>query len=105
MSMPFADSVNGARTLPFTGQTQSTSSLSVPGDLSGSEGADVGGGVGTGTGATSGVVGGATGGAMATVGPPGSGDESCASARSENGTFWPRGSTFAFGVFASGRAS
>src|SRR5262245_46829866 len=113
MSMPFEASVNGASTLPFTGHIQSTSSRSVP-LLSGSTLAD-----GAGAGAGTGVVG-VGGGVVPGVGPgpgagtgagTGAGDAApasafnCASARSEYGIFCPRGSTFAVGVFASGRAS
>src|SRR5258706_3306524 len=100
MSMPLLASLNAARTLPFAGQIQSTSSPSVPGVARSGSG-------GTG-------VAGALGGAVATMGggaSPAKGDcpDSaafiCDRARSENGTLDTRGSTFTVGVFASGRAS
>src|SRR5262249_30980150 len=108
----------GASTLPLTGHIQSTSSRSVPA-LSGAAGVDPGGAVGAeATGPGAGVAGtAAPGGVAAGVGdgvgvggvPPGGGvvasAERAASARSVYGTFWPRGSTFTVGVFASGRAS
>src|SRR5258705_13449858 len=99
MSMPLLASLKDARTFPFAGHIQSTSSPSGPGEAFSGPG---GGGAG------------AVGGAVATMGggaSPASGEAAdsaafiCDRARSENGTLDARGSTFAVVVFASGRAS
>src|SRR5204862_3478185 len=97
MSMPLLASVNDASTLPLAGHIQSTSSLSVPADFSGSA-AGVGGGSGG-----AGSIG--CGAGPVTAGPPASGTPICVSARSENGTLVARGSTLVAGVLASGRGS
>src|SRR5258708_24344896 len=91
MSIPLLASVNPASTLPFAGQIQSMSSPSGTAGF----GASTGGGGGAGISASGG------GGAGAAP----SGAPNCAIALSEYGTFWPRGSTFALAVLASGRAS
>src|SRR5580765_900288 len=97
MSMPLLASLNAARTLPFAGQIQSTSSPSVPGEaFSGS------GGIGALGGAVATIAGGAS---PARGDGPDSAAFICDRARSENGTLEARGSTFAVGVFASGRDS
>ena len=93
--MPLLTSLKGESTFPLAGHIQSTSSPSVPADFSGSAAGGRGGGA-TSTGAGAGPV---------TAAPPASAAPICASALSEKGTLVARGSTLAFGVLASGRAS
>src|SRR5689334_12395105 len=101
MSMPLVASLKGASTRPFTGQVQSTSSLSVPLAFSGAGEGVAGAGADTGGAPGDRETG---GGASAARGEaPDSAAFICASARSENGTFDARGSTFAVCVLASGR--
>ena len=93
--------------MPFAGHIQSTSSLSVPADFSGSGVGEGPVGATAGGGTTAGVVGvtegtGVSGGVAPTGDPPESGALICANARSENGTFVARGSTFEAVVLASG---
>src|SRR6185312_14293152 len=105
MSIPLEASVKGATTLPFTGHIQSRSSLSVPAAFGGSgAGAGAGGGTGTAAGPGPGVAGGDSGAPAASGEPPASA-ESCARARSENGTFVARGSTLVPVELEIGRAS
>src|SRR5688572_5133249 len=99
MSTPFELSVKGEITFPFTGQVQSSVSASVPPSSAGGRGAGAAGEAAGGDDGAAGPGGAADG------SPPAGGDDSCASARSEYGTFSPRGSTLASGVLESGRAS